>query len=156
MNEVHFSTSFLFLQEIVFMIQRLQTIWLLLAAVFAAVTFRFPFYTGERLVGTIASTVDLDARTNIWLSILTVLAGALAFVTIFLFHDRKLQLKLCYLGIFITLVLLVVYFLEMTHFTKGSVALWCLFYFGILAFYILAARGIWKDEKLIRSMDRLR
>jgi len=138
------------------MIQRIQTIWLLLAAIFAAVTFRFPFYTGERLVENIASTIDLNATTNIWLSILTVVAGAIAFVNIFLFDNRKLQLKLCYLGIFVTIILLVLYFLELVHFTKGSVSLWCLFYFGILAFYILAARGIWRDEKLIKSMDRLR
>ena len=138
------------------MIQRKQSIWLLLAATFAAVTFRLPFYTGERLVENVASTVHLDATTNIWLTILSALAGAIAFVTIFLFDNRNLQLKLCYLGIFITVILLVLYFLELVHFTKGSVPLWCLFYVGILAFYILAARGIWRDEKLIKSMDRLR
>jgi len=138
------------------MIQRIQTIWLLLAAIFAAVTFRFPFYTGERVINNIASTVDLNATTNIWLSILTALVGAVAFVNIFFFDNRKLQLKLCYLGIFVTIILLVLYFLEMTNFTRGSVALWCLFYFGILAFYILAARAIWNDQKLIKSMDRLR
>jgi hypothetical protein len=138
------------------MIQRIQSIWLLLAAVFAAVTFRFPFYTGERLINNLAATADLDARTTIWLSILTVLSGAIAFVSIFLFDNRKLQLKLCYLGIFVTVILLVLYFLEMTQFTKGNVTLWCIFPFGILAFYILAARGIWKDGKLIKSMDRLR
>ena len=153
---MHFSASLLFLQEKVFMIQRIQTIWLLLAPIFAAVTFRFPFYTGERLINNIASIVDLNAATNIWLSILTALVGAVAFVNIFLFDNRKLQLKLCYLGIFVTILLLVLYFLEMTQFTKGSVALWCLFYFGILAFYILAARAIWNDQKLIKSMDRLR
>ena len=136
---MHFSASLLFLQEKVFMIQRIQTIWLFLSAIFAAVTFRFPFYTGERLINNIASIVDLNATTNIWLSILTALVGAVAFVNIFLFDNRKLQLKLCYLGIFVTILLLVLYFLEMTQFTKGSVALWCLFYFGILAFYILAA-----------------
>lgn len=138
------------------MIQRIQTIWLLLAAIFAAVTFRFPFYTGDWLKDAIQSPIDLNARTTIWLSILTVLSGAIAFVNMFLFDNRKLQLKLCYLGIFVTVMLLVVYFLEMVNFTGGTISLWCLFYFGILAFFILAARGIWKDEKLIKSMDRLR
>lgn len=138
------------------MIQRIQTLWLLLAAIFAAVTFRFPFFTGETMVDNMATTVDLNAQTTIWLTILTVLTGAVAFVNIFLFDNRKLQLKLCYLGIFLTVVLLVMYFLAMSDFTKGSIALWCLFHFGILAFYILAARGIWKDEKLIKDMDRLR
>lgn len=65
------------------MIQRIQTIWLLLAAIFAAVTFRFPFYTGDWLKDTIQSPIDLNARTTIWLSILTVLSGAIAFVNIF-------------------------------------------------------------------------
>jgi hypothetical protein len=138
------------------MIQRIQTIWLLLAAVFAAITFRFPFYTGEGLVDNLPATLDLYARTNIWLTMLTVIAGALAFVTIFLFDNRKLQLKLCYLGIFLSVILLTLYFLEMASFTKGSVALWCIFYFAILVCYILAARGIWKDEKLVKGMDRLR
>jgi hypothetical protein len=138
------------------MIQRIQTLWLLLAAIFAAVTFRFPFFTGETMVDNMATTVDLNAQTTIWLSIITVLTGAVAFVNIFLFDNRKLQLKLCYLGIFLTVILLVMYFLAMSDFTKGSIALWCLFHFGILAFYILAARSIWKDEKLIKDMDRLR
>jgi hypothetical protein len=138
------------------MIQRIQTIWLLLAAIFAAVTFRFPFYTGDWLKDTIPSPIDLNARTTIWLSILTVLSGAIAFVTIFLFDNRKLQLKLCYLGLFVTIVLLIVYFLEIGNFSGGTIALWCIFYFAILGCYILAARGIWNDEKLIKNMDRLR
>jgi len=138
------------------MIQRIQTIWLLLAAVFAAVTFRFPFYTGDWLKDNLPGPIDLNARTTIWLGILTVLAGAIAFVNIFLFDNRKLQLKLCWLGIFVTVILLVVYFLELNNFTSGTIALWCIFHFAILAMYIMAARGIWKDEKLIKSMDRLR
>ncbi|HEU4472560.1 MAG TPA: DUF4293 domain-containing protein [Flavisolibacter sp.] len=138
------------------MIQRIQSIWLLLVAIFAAVTFRFPFYTGERLVDGLPAVTDLDALTTIWLTVLTALAGGVAFVNIFLFSNRKLQLKLCYFGILLTVLLLVMYFLEIGNFTRGSIALWCLFHFAMLAFYILAARGIWNDEKLIKSMDRLR
>lgn len=148
------------------MLQRLQSIWLLLAAAFAAITFRFPFYSGERnpeepvsgLAGSVPASVytDLNATTTIWLTILTVLAGAIAFVTIFLFDNRKMQLKLCYLGIFLTVILLVIYFLEIANYLQGNVTLWAVFYFAILASYILAARGIYKDEALIKSMDRLR
>lgn len=143
------------------MIQRIQSIWLLLAAVFAAITFRFPFYSGDRIVDAATAAtahVDLVATTTVWLTILTVLAGATAFVNIFLFDNRKLQLKLTYLGIFITIIMLVVYFLEVGKFVpgKGTFALSCIFHFAILGFYILAARGIWKDQKLIKSMDRLR
>jgi hypothetical protein len=87
---------------------------------------------------------------------LTVLTGAVAFVNIFLFDNRKLQLKLCYFGIFLSVVLLVMYFLEMANYRNGNVTLWAVFYFAILGCYILAARGVWKDEALIKSMDRLR
>ena len=143
------------------MIQRIQSIWLLLAAAFAAISFRFPFYTGDRVVDAATGAtahVDLNATTTIWLTILTVLAGAIAFVTIFLFDNRNVQLKLTYLGIFVTVVMLVVYFLEVGKFVagKGTFALSCIFHFAILGFYILAARGIWRDLKLIKSMDRLR
>jgi hypothetical protein len=138
------------------MLQRIQTIWLLLAAGFDAITFRFPFYSGDWLKDLSPLPVDLNASTTIWITILTVLAGALAFVAIFLFNNRKLQLRLVYLGIFLTLVLLTVYFLEISNFSSGNVAIWAIFYFAILGCFILSARGIWKDEKLVKSMDRLR
>ncbi|MBD0378119.1 MAG: DUF4293 family protein, partial [Flavisolibacter sp.] len=51
---------------------------------------------------------------------------------------------------------LTLYFIEIGNFYNGTVAIWVVFYFAVLVAYILAARGILKDEKLIRSMDRLR
>jgi hypothetical protein len=82
------------------MIQRIQSVWLLLAAAFDAMTFRFPFYSGDWLKDLSPLPVDLNANTTIWITILTAITGGLAFVTIFLYNNRKLQLKLCYLGIF--------------------------------------------------------
>jgi hypothetical protein len=139
-----------------FMIQRLQSLWLLFAAGFDAVTFRFPFYTGDWTRDTLYQIIELNARTTIWFTILTVLSAALALITIFLYKNRKLQLRLTYVGIFITAVLLTLYFIEIGHFNTGTIALWAIFYIAILVCFILAARGILKDEKLIRSMDRLR
>ncbi len=65
------------------MLQRIQSLWLLLATAFDAVSFRFPFYSGDWLKDLSPLPVDLNATTTIWLSILTVLTGTLAFVTIF-------------------------------------------------------------------------
>lgn len=136
------------------MLQRVQSIWLLLAAVFAFLTFRMPFYVGNH--STLPGLIDLNAQTTIWLTIVAALTGALAFISIFLFNNRKLQLRLCFFGIVLTLVLLTLCFLEMTKFTSGSLALSCIIYFAILAFYVLAMNGIRKDERLIKSMDRFR
>ena len=138
------------------MIQRIQSVWLLLAAVFDAITFRFPFYIGDWTKDTIPTPVDLNAQSTLWLTVLTVLTGVVAFVNVFLFGNRKLQLRLTYLGILLSALLLVLYFLEIGNFTSGGIALWCLFYFAIFLFYLLAARGIIADQKLLKSLDRLR
>lgn len=139
------------------MLQRLQSLWLFFAAAFEAATFRFPFYSGDWLRDTIPNfTVHLNAGTTLWFTALTLLSAALALITIFLYRNRKLQLKLTYLGIFLTVALLTLYFIELNYFSSGTVALWIIFYFAILLCFILAARGILKDEKLIKSLDRLR
>jgi hypothetical protein len=138
------------------MIQRIQSVWLFLSSIFSAVTFRFPFYTGDWLKDTSPSPIELNALTTWWLTLISALAGVLAFVTIFLFTNRRLQLRLTYLGIFLSTALLTLYILEIGNFSGGSIALWCIFHFAILVFYIMAARGILKDQKLIKSMDRLR
>ena len=128
----------------------------MLAAAFDAVTFRFPFFSGDWKKDAIPAVVELNAQTTIWFTILSVIAGALALATIFLFRNRKLQLRLIYLGIFLSVVLLTLYFLEMGNFYTGNIALWAVFYFAILVSFILAAQGVRKDQKLIRSLDRLR
>lgn len=138
------------------MLQRIQSVWLLLAAGFDAVTFRFPFFSGDWERDSEPAVIDLNAQTTLWLTILSVIIGLLAFIAIFFFSNRKVQLRLTILGILLSLGLIVLYFLEMTHFYSGTVAIWVIFYFAILACFILAARGIYRDQKLIRSMDRLR
>src|SRR5690242_9525305 len=137
------------------MIQRIQSIWLLLAAVFAFLTFKLPFYQGAVLQATANVKPEVDAQSTIWLTIVAALTGALAFINIFFFNNRKLQLRICVFGIILGVVLIALCFMEMTKFSSGSIALSCIIYFAIIAFYILAANGISKDEKLIKSMDRL-
>ena len=138
------------------MIQRIQSVWLLLAAAFDAVTFRFPFYSGDWMKDAVPAVVDLNAQSTTWSTILSIVAGALALITIFLFRNRKMQIRLCYLGALLTAVLLTLYALEINNFYTGTIALWVVFYVAILVCFILAAQGVKKDEKLIRSMDRFR
>ena len=137
------------------MIQRLQSIWLLLAAVFAFLTFKMPFYQGAVLQAMDAKPL-VDAQSTIWLTIVAALTGALAFINIFFFNNRRLQLRLCVFGIILAVALIALCFMEMTKFADGSIALSSVIYFAIIAFYILALNGIRKDEKLLKSMDRLR
>jgi hypothetical protein len=138
------------------MIQRQQTLWLILSAICCILSFNFPFYAGTTLVNNIETADKLYADSNFFLTVLTGASLLLSLCTIFLFKNRKLQFRLCFLGIGISILTLVIYFAEIKKFEHGSISLWCLFAFANVIGYIMAARGVWKDEKLVKSLDKLR
>ena len=139
------------------MIQRFQTLWLLLAAIFAFLTFKLPFYSGSRIIKNIRQPdVRLDAASQILILILTGIVILLCFIAIFLYKNRKRQLTLTVINCILSIVLIVLYFLEIQKFETGIISLSCLFTLAVPIFLFLAARGIWRDEKLIKSLDRLR
>lgn len=144
------------------MLQRIQSVWLLLAGAFTATTYRFPIYVGSyrnpswgKMVPAMPGQ-QLNAQASLLLTIVTALVCGLAFLTIFLFGNRKLQLRFSIVGLLLSLALLTLYFLLFVHFTEGTMALSSIFYFAIPICFFLAIRGVVRDEKLIRSMDRLR
>ncbi|MES2881785.1 MAG: DUF4293 domain-containing protein [Bacteroidota bacterium] len=139
------------------MIQRIQSIWLLIAALLNGAVFKLPFYSGDWVKDNLPNTViNLTAQTTIWNTIAAVLAGLLAIITIFLFTNRKLQLRLARVGMIISLLLAAVCLFQITQFNGGSISPWCILYFAAPLCFLLAANGINKDQKLIKSMDRLR
>ncbi len=135
------------------MIQRIQSVWLLLAATCAFLSFKLPFYSGTNAK---APLYKLNAGENFLLILTTVLVGALSFVIIFLFKKRTLQLRLCVLGIALEALLIFLYYREVTAFTEGTYSLWAILHSLIVILFFLAARAINKDEKLIKDSDRLR
>jgi len=138
------------------MIQRQQSLWLLLAAVASFLSFRFPFYTGNKLINNISTYDELDAGSHFLILILTGFSVLLAAITIFLFKDRKTQFKLSIGGIGLSVILLILYFTQIGKFENGHFSLTAVIVFAIAAGYIMATRGIWKDEKLVKSLDKLR
>ena len=72
------------------MIQRIQTIWLLLSALCAAFTYKFPFYSGN-IIGkdNIQRYEKLVASSNFLLLVLTALLIGGAIALIFLYKNRK-------------------------------------------------------------------
>ena len=135
------------------MIQRIQTIWLLLAATFSLMSLKFSFYSGVRENNVFA---ELNGSSNFLLLIISVAIALVALVAIFLFKNRKLQMQLSILGCLLQVIAVVVYFLQTQKFTEGNFALTAILTLLIPIFFILAWMGIRKDEKLIKSMDRLR
>ncbi len=138
------------------MIQRQQSLWLLLSALSGFLSFELPFFSGvKQLVNNSGKAVFLNAGSTLFLMVLTGASILLSLVTLFMFKDRKLQLRLCFVGIGISILVLVLYFVEMAK-MSGSISLWSIFAFLIPISYVMAARGIRRDEKLIKSLDKLR
>jgi hypothetical protein len=137
------------------MIQRIQSIWLLLAAIFAFAGIRLPFYSG-----TSASTAqyqELNAVTGgVLILILTIAVGITASVAIFLYKNRTVQIRLCFTAILLEALLIFLYYRATASFSAGTYALTAIIQSAIILLLALAARSINNDEKLIQESDRLR
>ena len=136
------------------MIQRIQSIWLLLAATCAFLSIKLPYYSGTNAKG--VGSYELNATENLFLLITTIITGLLALLIIFLFKKRQLQLRLCVLGILLEAVLIFLYYRQVTTFTQGTYSLWAILHSLTVIFFFLSARNINKDEKLIKDSNRLR
>lgn len=139
------------------MIQRKQTLWLLLALVCAVLTFRFPFYNGTVKTGAVGvAGADLTATDNIWLMLLAGAVVVLSLLAIFLFRDRKLQLQLTFAGLLLSIGLLALFYYYTLSFETGGIALTALLSLGIIIGFFFALKGIRDDQKLVRDLNRLR
>lgn len=136
------------------MIQRIQTIWLLLASILIFLCLKLSFFSGTHLPDNLYH--QLNGTENLLLMTCTIALGILALFNIFLYKNRVVQLRLCTAGILLEAFIIFLYFKETQHFSKGDYAITAGFHILIIVAFILAARGINKDEKLIRDSDRLR
>lgn len=146
------------------MIQRIQSIFLLLAAIASFGLFKLPFGSSEKAIATsqflddkVLNVQDHPAFLGFFIG-----AGVLALIAIFLFNNRSLQLKVSRVSIVANIVgIIVAAFLIMKDFTNlGNVEPTEDLGLGLPIFSIIfAGLGIYfinKDEKLVKSMDRLR
>ena len=143
------------------MIQRIQTIYLLLAAASSLSLLALPFASSSENISASALFADstYNLQDNIALLVLFALGGALALIAIFLFKNRKLQIKigqsvilLLAIGVGVTAYL---WFSDGTM-DKATLGLGMFAPLSGFIFTFLAIRAIRKDEKLVRSADRLR
>jgi hypothetical protein len=136
------------------MIQRIQSVWLLLAAVAVFLTLKFSFYSGINSKG--VSGHFLIGSTTFLLLLNTVAIGGLALINIFFYKKRVWQLRLCIVGILLELLLIFLYLREVQTYIQGTYSLTAILHMVVIVCFFLAAKGINKDEKLIRESNRLR
>ncbi len=141
------------------MIQRKQTVWLLLCILCMVASIYVPFghksFTAP--TDTMVQTTNLKANFSILSIILTALISVAAGFSIFLFKQRGMQKLVCWLGILLSGGLGAYQFLTANNQAKNMVVS-----FGIalpaicLVLFFMAFIGIRADEKLLKSVDRLR
>lgn len=137
------------------MLQRIQTIWLLVAGICALLTIQFPYYSG--INDPAVPYQQLNGKSGgILILLVSITIAVLAFVAIGLYKNRKLQLRLCVIALLSEAVLIFLYYKKAANFTQGTLSLTAILHMCILLFIVLAAKGINSDEKLIKDSDRLR
>ena len=152
------------------MIQRIQTLYLLLATALMACTLFMPIAHVSTAQGELVLQAFKPFGSEMafgWLfAALFILATLLPLVTIFLFKYRKRQVGLCaaegVLQLGAVVVILLFYWLIipdiLQEFTILSKSLGWAFIMPVAALIptFLAGRAIFRDEVLVRSLDRIR
>ena len=150
-------------RQILIMIQRIQTIFLFLAAACFGVLFTAPMATSDKPTSHFLSDQVYNIQDHLALIALASVGAALAIITIFLFKNRKLQVRLGYVVMLmaILLPLVSIWLLHNDTSTADSAVQvkdqWGMFVpLGAILFEVMATYFIRKDDHLVKSMDRLR
>lgn len=141
------------------MLQRIQTVWLLLALACLIAFIALPFGTLTIPDGGVEAVGQLFAYDFIGLIVPAALAVILSLIAIFAYSNLGFQKSCVLLSIAMTLVSIgITVYILCDRATEGTISwTWCgAFTLGALLFEILALTGINHDIKLLRSYDRLR
>lgn len=148
------------------MIQRVQTLWMIFAAIAVFLTLKFAFYSGTVLLQNTNDTMTnmvadgsyhlLKGTDNFLILVLTSALGTGIIINIFLFKHRSIQIRIIIAAILVECLIVFLYIRETNNFSQGNFNIWAILHPLIVVFLILAARGIYHDSKLIKESNRLR
>lgn len=154
------------------MIQRKQTLFLLLVVLLNTLLFFFPMAelspeNSETVYNMMYRGMETQAGklsfTSYPLAVLLTIISLIALITIFLYKKRMLQMRLTMLNVFLVIGAIgMVYFYGFYAFPElqsaGFEVNYAVAAFPVLEILLLifAYRGIKHDENLVRSMDRIR
>lgn len=161
------------------MIQRIQSIFLLLASLIMIAVLFLPLWSETSSDGTETVSINsfelvytqnseltdpevISAKPTWYISVLALIAAIVAMISIFQFRNRLTQMKLGALNsLFMGGTVALIYFFSTkgepiipNH--QGSFEIGFFIVVAALLFNSLANRFIRKDEKLVRSADRIR
>ncbi len=145
------------------MVQRIQSFWLFLAALLNLSAIFLDFYRMPLIAGSNNSIGILNHYPSLLLAIVIVV---LPITTIFMYKKRPQQIKMCFVGMLGTASLISMLLARVTSMLKtipipipangSSYWLGAVVLPLAMVCFVMAIIGIRKDEKLVRSVDRLR
>ena len=154
------------------MIQRIQTVYLFISAILVFLIFMFPlseFLVNDSLlyvfryrgIYELVDGVETLVIKSIPLAVLFGIILVINLISIFLYKNRSLQMRLTVFNIILMIGSLgLSYYYIYTAFNQfGAIVNYKLFStFPLIAAILsyMALRGIRKDEKLVKSLDRIR
>ncbi|PQJ10557.1 hypothetical protein CJD36_011315 [Flavipsychrobacter stenotrophus] len=141
------------------MIQRKQSLFLFIAALLNALLFIVPFYRWHEAGDTVWHELRLNTFFPAFL--VAIVITLLPLVAIFMFRKRKQQMAMCGVSLlsittFLSMMLAKVGNLVPANAIDGTYWIGAALPVVAFIFIILAMAGIRKDDKLVKSMDRLR
>lgn len=148
------------------MIQRVQTLWMILAAILVFLTLKFSFYSGTLILDNTANNLNnisgvgsyhaLTATDNFFILILTSALGTGIIINIFLYKHRSIQMRIIIAAIIVECLIVFLYIRETQKYSEGNFNISAVLHILIVLFLIFAAKGIYNDSKLVRESNRLR
>lgn len=152
------------------MIQRIQSIYLLVATILLGSVFAYPYAEllsadGQLFIFNF-NGLSVENQNGLYLLtvppiILLVITTLISFISIFLYKKRILQMRMNAFNILLMIGYLGLNYYYIQNFSKQldgvvSYQITAIFPFVAAILTYLAIRAIGKDEALIRSMDRIR
>jgi len=156
------------------MLQRIQSVYLLLAGLLIFALFLFPV-AHNVYINSVPSTISVtgvyqdvngvQAHTQSFVALIagTAIVGVLPFILIFLYKNRKQQIRMTAYSIVAEVAFIATLVMRVTNLSKlvpppSSGSYWIGSVLPVIALVLLfmAIMGIRRDDKLVKSVDRLR
>jgi hypothetical protein len=155
------------------MIQRIQSLYLVAVVALMATALLTPlayFAAGSNIYELFAFELVNQAngaasQSTIYMGVIVALATIIPLITIFLYKNRMLQIRLCAVELVLLLgaqIFMALYYylgnrmFEQLEFHTQGIRIAIIFPLVAIILDYLALRAIFKDEMLVRSLDRIR
>jgi hypothetical protein len=155
------------------MIQRIQSLYLVAVVALMATALLTPlayFAAGSNIYELFAfefvnQANDAASQSTIYMGVIVALATIIPLITIFLYKNRMLQIRLCAVELVLLLgaqIFMALYYylgnrmFEQLEFHTQGIRIAIIFPLVAIILDYLALRAIFKDEMLVRSLDRIR